>query len=168
MTLTLLIPPPDRIIIYTPARDQGYIHEKDAIPLFKLDEHLEWTVLCGATACDYQHRGTGSIPGYTLEIFLGVKGLEWGSFRPMKTVGEVLDTSKEIRLRIFKLRLRDNTFLTRSPPSLPFPATASVILCSSELWRHELDLYMQNISSFWPKLKRIYRSGNPSSYFVKK
>ena len=58
-----------------------------------------------------------SIPGYTLEIFLAVQGLERGPPSLVRTIGQLLDMkSSEIRLRKLKLRLRDSTL----PPVLPY------------------------------------------------
>ena len=60
----------------------------------------------------------GSIPGYTLEIFLEVQGLERGPPSLVTTIGQLLDMrSSEIRLRKLKLRLRDNALLTIRLPS---------------------------------------------------
>ena len=63
----------------------------------------------------------GSIPGYTLEIFLEVQGLEWGPPSLVRTIGQLLDMrSSEIRLRKLKLRLRDKCFANHKAPVLPF------------------------------------------------
>ena len=79
----------------------------------------------------------GSIPGYTLEIFVEVQGLEWVPPSLVRTIGQLLDMrSSEIRLRKLKLRLRDNALLTTRPPVLPCAATISVGLGSSELLHH--------------------------------
>ena len=56
---------------------------------------------------DYNPRAPGSIPGYTIEIFLEVWILERGSPSLVRTIGQLLDISSEIRLRKLKLRLRD-------------------------------------------------------------
>ena len=63
---------------------------------------------------------SGSIPGYTLEIFLEVQGLERGSPSLVRPIGQLYDMrSSEIRLRKLKLRLRDNALLTTKSPVLP-------------------------------------------------
>ena len=58
-----------------------------------------------------------SIPGYTLEIFLEVQGLERGPPSPVRAIGYILDMrSSEIRLRKLKLRLRDKRFANHKAP----------------------------------------------------
>ena len=59
----------------------------------------------------------GSIPGYTLQIFLEVQGLEWGSPSLARTIGWLLDMrNSETRLRKLKLRLRDKRFANHKAP----------------------------------------------------
>ena len=59
----------------------------------------------------------GSIPGYTLGIFLDVQGLEWGPPSLVRTIGQLLDTrSSEIQLRKLKLRLMDKRFANHKAP----------------------------------------------------
>ena len=70
-----------------------------------------------ATACLVQwlarltaiQKVPGSIPGYTLEIFLEVYGLERGPPSLVRTIGQLLDIRiSEIRLRKLKLRFLAN------------------------------------------------------------
>ena len=59
----------------------------------------------------------GSIPGYTLEIFLEVQSLERGPPSLVRTIGQLLDMrSSEIQLRKLKLRLRDKRFANHKAP----------------------------------------------------
>ena len=59
----------------------------------------------------------GSIPGYILEIFLEVQGLERGPPSLVRRIGQLLDMrSSEIRLRKLKLRLRDKRFANHKAP----------------------------------------------------
>ena len=59
----------------------------------------------------------GSIPGYTLEIFVEVQGLERGPPSLVRTIGQLLDMrGSEIRSRKLKLRLRDKRFANRKAP----------------------------------------------------
>ena len=59
----------------------------------------------------------GLIPGYTLEIFLEVQGLERGPPSLVRTIGQLLDMrSSEIRLGKLKLRLRDKRFANHKAP----------------------------------------------------
>ena len=61
----------------------------------------------------------GSIPGYTLVIFLEAQGLERGPPSLLRPIGQLLEMrSSEIRLRKLKLRLRDSALLTTRPPVL--------------------------------------------------
>ena len=79
----------------------------------------------------------GLTPGYTLEIFLEVQGLERGPPSLVRPIGQLLDMrNSKIRLRKLKLRLRDSALLTTRPPVLPLAATASVSLGSSDLQCH--------------------------------
>ena len=73
----------------------------------------------------------GSIPGYTLEIFLEVQGLERDPPSLVRAIGQLLDmTRSKIRLRKLKLRLRDKCLANH------LTATTSVGIGSSELQRH--------------------------------
>ena len=59
----------------------------------------------------------GSIPGYTLESFLEVQGLERGPPSLVRTIRQLFDMrSSEIRLRKLKLRLRDKRFANHKAP----------------------------------------------------
>ena len=85
----------------------------------------------------------GSIPGYTLDIFLEVQGLERGPPSLVRIIGQLLDMrSSEIRL---------SALLTTSPLYCLLAATASVGLGSSGLQRHGFILSMCN-----PNTKGIY------------
>ena len=95
----------------------------------EVTERLE-NELCPTT----NPRGPGSIPGYTLEIFLEVQDLEQGSLSLVRTIGYLLHmTSSEIRLRKLNLGLRDNALLTTRPLYCYLAETASVGLGTSEL-----------------------------------
>ena len=85
----------------------------------------------------------GSIPSYTLEIFLEIQGLERGPPSLVRTTGQLLDMrSSEIRLRKLKLRFRDNSLLTTGSLYYHLAATASVGLGSSEFKRHGFNLIL--------------------------
>ena len=59
----------------------------------------------------------GSIPCYTLEIYLEVQGMEQGPPSLVRTTGQLLDTrSREIWLRKLKFRLRDKHFANHKAP----------------------------------------------------
>ena len=79
----------------------------------------------------------GSIPGYTLEIFLEVQGLERGPPSLVRPIGQLLDMrSSEIWLRKLKLRLRDNALLTTKSPVLssgsqPLQSVVALWSCSA-------------------------------------
>ena len=59
----------------------------------------------------------GSIPGYTLEIFLEVQRLERGPPSLVRTIGQLLDMRRsEIRLRKLTLMLRGKRFANLKAP----------------------------------------------------
>ena len=83
----------------------------------------------------------GSIPGYILEIFLEVQGLDRDPPSLVRPIGQLLDKrSSEIRLRKLKLRLGDSALLTTRALYCHMAATASVGLGSSELQCHGFNL----------------------------
>ena len=74
---------------------------------------IQWLVGLRLTAIQ---EVLGSIPGYALEIFLEVQGLERGPPCLVRPIGQLLDMrSSEIRLRKLKLRLGDSAQLTTRP-----------------------------------------------------
>ena len=79
----------------------------------------------------------GSIPGYILEIFLEVQGLERGTPSLVRTIWQVLDMrSSEIRLRKLKLRLMDKRFANHNAPCTaiwqqPFQSVLVLWSCSA-------------------------------------
>ena len=86
---------------------------------------LEKTIITFRTTCLVQwlacltaiQEVPGSIPGYILETFLKVQGLERGVPSLVRTIGQLLDMrSSEIWLRKLKLRLRDKCFANHKAP----------------------------------------------------